>query len=325
MLRAINSSWFLLLVLILPILLCASAFAQSGSGEPIKALTAFTDLNQQKVLLGERLFHDPRLSADRTISCSSCHALDRGGVDRIPFSVGIKGQVGNINSPTVYNSGYNFVQFWNGRAATLEEQAAGPVHNPMEMGAEWSIVLPRLAKDPTYQRSFKQIYDSMPTGEAVVDAIATFERSLVTLNSPFDQYLQGKSDAISEQAKRGYELFKHLGCSSCHQGAGVGGNLFQVFGAVKSYEHSKIKNPNDLGRYLLTKKEYDRYVFKVPMLRNVAVTPPYFHHGQTKTLEEAVRVMGEFQLGRQLKKVQVDELVAFLRTLTGEYKGKRLE
>ncbi|MBT3235597.1 MAG: cytochrome-c peroxidase [Bdellovibrionales bacterium] len=306
-------------------LLSASTFADNFLQEPIQLLVPATDLDQRKVILGDRLFHETKLSGDNTISCASCHSLATGGVDRLPFAKGIKGQVGNINTPTVFNSGKNFVQFWNGRAQNLEEQAAGPVHNPGEMGSNWLDVITKLEKDSAYLKQFKEIYNSGPTGEAIVDAIATFERSLVTLNSPFDQYLKGDKDAISPKAKKGYQHFKSLGCAACHQGQGVGGNLFQIFGVAKSLKDSKIKNPNDLGRYLHTNNEFDRYLFKVPMLRNVAVTAPYFHSGQVQTLEGAIRVMAEFQLGRQISDEEVEDIAAFLRSLTGEYKGERLK
>ena len=239
-------------------------------------------------------------------------------MDGRQFAVGIKGQVGPINTPTVLNSGLNFRQFWNGRAATLEEQAAGPVHNPGEMGSNWQEVLGKLNQDAALLNQFKAIYPDGLQPKNIQDAIATFEHSLVT-PSRFDRYLNGESNAINGEEKQGYQLFKNYGCVACHQGQGVGGNMYQTFGVLGNYFKDKGKVTDaDLGRFAVTKNELDRHVFKVPSLRNVELTAPYFHDGSAKTLEEAIDVMFRYQLGRTAPAADKALIVKFLKTLTGE-------
>jgi cytochrome c peroxidase len=296
----------------------------SGSGA-LLPLPAVPDLPADKVALGRRLFFDPRLSHDDTIACANCHKLDSGGSDRLPFSVGIEGKKGGVNAPTVFNSSLNFVQFWDGRAASLEEQAAGPVHNPLEMGSNWAEVIPKLSKDEGYRQAFGRIYKQGMTGETIVDAIATFERTLLTPNSPFDRYLRGDKEALNALERSGLQRFLDYGCASCHQGAALGGNMFQRFGVMDNYFSESSSRQADLGRFNVSGLEKDKNVFKVPSLRNVEVTPPYFHDGSAESLEQAVVVMGRYQLGRELSGDDVKALVAFLRTLTGEWEGKRLQ
>src|SRR6185436_12045908 len=256
--------------------------------EPIKPLPQKMDLDARKVDLGKKLFHDKRLSKDNSLSCASCHDIAKGGVDGQQFATGIKGQVGPINTPTVLNSGLNFRQFWNGRAATLEDQAAGPVHNPGEMGSNWAEVLGKLNQDAALVGQFRALYADGLQPKNIQDAIATFERSLIT-PSRFDRYLNGESNAINGDEKQGYQLFKNYGCVACHQGQGVGGNMYQTFGVLGNYFKDKGKvTEADLGRFTVTKNELDRHVFKVPSLRNVELTAPYFHDGSAKTLEEAI-------------------------------------
>lgn len=283
------------------------------------------DLPADKVALGRRLFFDPRLSHDDTIACASCHKLGSGGSDRLPVSVGIDGKQGGINAPTVFNSSLNFVQFWDGRAASLEEQAAGPVHNPLEMGSSWDEVIPKLNRDEGYRQAFAQIYKQGITGDAIVDAIATFERTLLTHNSRFDRYLNGEKNALTALELSGLQRFVDYGCASCHQGAGIGGNMYQRFGVMDSYLKNDAGRKADLGRFNVTGRESDVNVFKVPSLRNVEVTPPYFHDGSADTLDQAVIVMGRYQLGREFSSEDVRALAAFLRTLTGEWEGQRLQ
>jgi cytochrome c peroxidase len=278
-----------------------------------------------KVALGRRLFFEPRLSRDDTIACAHCHDLARGGTDRLPFSLGIEGRRGDVNAPTVFNSGLNFVQFWDGRAATLEEQAAGPVHNPVEMDADWDQVVAKLSADPSYQQAFDRLYGDGIRGENIVDAIAAFERTLLTPNSPFDRFLGGDATALGPLELDGYRHFLDYGCASCHQGALIGGNLFQRFGVMDDYFADRPAERRDLGRFNVTGREEDRHVFKVPSLRNVAVTPPYFHDASAATLEDAVLIMGRYQLGRELTEQDVRVLVAFLRSLTGEWEGRPLQ
>jgi len=293
--------------------------------EPIKPITADTKLDAKKVALGDKLFHDKRLSKDNSMSCASCHNLSRGGVDSLPTSLGIGGAKGPINAPTVFNSSLNFRQFWDGRAATLEEQAAGPVHNPLEMGSNWAEVLGKLAKDDALVDQFKQSYPDGVQAKNVQDAIATFERSLTTPNSRFDRHLKGEKNALSADELRGYQLFKSYGCVACHQGVNAGGNMFQTFGVMGDYFAKRGGvTAADLGRFNVTKDEADKHMFKVPSLRNVALTAPYFHDGSAKTLPDAVDVMFKYQLGRPASAQDKELIVKFLHTLTGEYKGKPL-
>jgi cytochrome c peroxidase len=286
--------------------------------EPVKPLPEKLNLDGRKVALGRILFHDKRLSKDNSLACASCHDLAKGGVDGRQTAVGIGGQVGPINTPTVLNSGLNFRQFWNGRAATLEEQAAGPVHNPGEMGSNWKEVLGKLGQDRKLISQFDSLYDNGLQPANIQDAIATFERSLLT-PSRFDRYLRGDSSAITEEERTGYQLFKNYGCVACHQGVNIGGNMFQTFGVLGNYFEDRGKLTDaDLGRYAVTKRESDRYVFKVPSLRNVELTAPYFHDGSAQNLEAAVDVMFRYQLGRTAPATDKASIIKFLKTLTAE-------
>lgn len=274
-----------------------------------------------KVALGERLFADKRLSSDGTVSCLSCHDLKAGGADGRPTARGVQGRTGTVNTPTVFNAHLNFVQFWDGRARTLADQAAGPILNPLEMASNWPDVLAMLRADPVYVVQFQTSYGGDMSPQTVTDAIATYEKTLVTPNSRFDRYLRGQGDALTALELKGYRSFLALGCASCHQGVGIGGNLFQPFGIFLTRPVSGAEPPSDLGRYNVTGQVSDKGVFKVPSLRNVALTAPYFHDGSVATLEEAVWWMGRAQLGRELSVTDVAALSAFLRTLTGEWRG----
>ena len=307
-------------------LLCVAPNLQAQADEPIRPIVAESNLDAKKVALGERLFNDKRLSKDNSLSCASCHNLARGGVDSLPQSIGIGGAKGPINAPTVFNSSLNFRQFWDGRAATLEEQAAGPVHNPIEMGSNWSEVLAKLGQDGALVDQFKQSYADGMKPKNIQDAIAVFERSLVTPNARFDKYLKGDKTALSADELKGYQLFKAYGCVACHQGVNVGGNMFQTFGVMGDYFAKRGGvTAADLGRYNVTKNEADKHIFKVPSLRNVALTAPYFHDGSAKTLPDAVDVMFKYQLGRPASAQDKELIVKFLHTLTGEHKGKSLQ
>jgi len=286
--------------------------------QPILPLAPIPDLDPLRVALGERLFHDSRLSADFSLACASCHNLAKGGVDGRRVSVGIRGALGGINAPSVLNSGYSIAQFWDGRAASLEEQAAGPIQNPIEMGATLPQVMGRLEQDKGLMAEFKRAYGDGLTEANLFNALATFERSLVTVNSRFDRFLRGEKQILTAIEIEGYRRFRELGCASCHQGALVGGNMYQKFGVLGDYFATRPTTPADLGRYSVTQREEDRHVFKVPSLRNVALTAPYFHDGSAETLEQAVSVMARYQLGRDLSTEDVGRLVAFLKTLTGE-------
>jgi cytochrome c peroxidase len=297
----------------------------SVGDEPITPLPLTLNLNPNKVALGKRLFNDPLLSADNTISCASCHDLAHGGDDGRARAFGIGGAVGGINVPSVFNSGFNFRQFWDGRAASLEDQIDGPVQHPKEMGSTWPKVVADLKSSAGYSSDFNKIYPAGITPETVKDAIATFERSLYTPNSKFDRFLRGEKNSLDGEEEAGYRLFKELGCITCHQGVNVGGNMYEKIGLVENYfEHRGNIEQADLGRYNLTKDEEHRYEFRVPSLRNVALTAPYFHDASAVDLEGAVAVMGKYQLGVDLKPDQIARIVKFLNTLTGEYEGRSL-
>jgi cytochrome c peroxidase len=292
------------------------------SGDALVPLPPPPALPTDKVRLGRALFLDVRLSRDDTLSCAGCHDLSGAGNDGRPVSIGVGGAAGGVNAPTVFNASLNFVQFWDGRAASLEEQAAGPVHNPVEMASTWAEVIAKLEADDVFRREFRRVYPDGITAKNLVDAIAAFERTLLTGNAPFDRYLRGDTRAIDERARAGYRNFRELGCASCHQGVNIGGNMFQRFGIMADYFADRAQNrpvgTADLGRYNVTGREEDRHVFKVPGLRNVAQTAPYFHDGSVATLEEAVAIMGRYQLGRELSRAEVASLVVFLQTLTGD-------
>lgn len=281
-------------------------------------LRPFDELDPRRIALGGALFRDTRLSGDLKIACISCHDLQRGGADGRRFAVGIGGAIGGINAPSVFNTGYSRVQFWDGRADTLETQAAGPIHNPLEMGSSWAQVIQRLQNDQELVQRFSDIYPDGVTPQSIVDAIATYERSLVTLNSRFDRYLNGEKRILAGVEIEGLRLFREYGCASCHQGMLLGGNMFQKFGIMSDYFAGRMVTKEDLGRFNVTQREADRHVFKVPSLRNIELTAPYFHDGSAETLDAAVTIMGRYQLGRDLSVPDVHAIVAFLKTLTGQ-------
>jgi cytochrome c peroxidase len=296
--------------------------------EPIQPLKPYKNLDPKKVALGTKLFNEKRLSGDNTLSCASCHDLQKGGTDRAKVSTGISNQKGGINAPTVFNSANNFVAFWDGRAANLNEQAAGPVENPIEMGAKFDDVIRKLNADPVYVAEFRKAYGNKGISkETITDAIATFEKTLITPNSRFDQYLMGNANALSPAEKQGYALFKSEGCASCHMGPNLGGLTYETLGKRSDYFKARgtALTAADKGRYNVTQKQLDLHRFKVPTLRNIAQTAPYFHDASTSDLKEAVRVMAKYQLGKNLTAQQVDEIAQFLQTLTGEYQGKPVQ
>jgi cytochrome c peroxidase len=289
----------------------AAAFAE----EPIQPITAAQPKNAKMVELGKMLFFDPRLSKSGFISCNSCHNLSMGGTDNIQTSVGHNWHQGPINAPTVLNSSMNLAQFWDGRAKDLKEQAGGPIANPGEMGFTHELAVGVLQSIPEYRTRFKQLFnnDKINIG-MVTDAIAAFEETLVTPDSRFDKWLKGDKQAINQTELEGYKLFKESGCTSCHNGQAVGGGSYQKFGIHEPY---KTTNKAE-GRFAVTGKDADRFMFKVPTLRNVELTYPYFHDGAAATLEEAVDIMGRLQLGRKFTKEENAKIVAFLKTLTGK-------
>jgi cytochrome c peroxidase len=290
--------------------------------EDIGPLLPIPEMPQQdprKVELGKRLFFDARLSDDATVSCASCHDPVLGGADGRARSIGIHQREGAINSPTVFNAVFNFRQFWDGRAKDLAEQAEGPMTNPVEMGNFWPSLVARLRAIDDYRQRFDEIYADGLNKANVLDAIATFEKTLVT-PGPIDRFLRGDVDALSEEQQQGYRLFIDYGCVACHQGVNVGGNMYQKFGVFGDYFEDRGNiTEADLGRYNVTGREEDRYVFKVPGLRNVARTGPYFHDGTAQTLEEAVEIMARYQLLRDLSKREIELIVKFLHSLNGEH------
>ncbi len=289
-----------------------------ANGEPIAPLPLDMKLDQKKVALGFDMFHDKRLSKDDTISCASCHDLNKGGADARASSVGVDNQIGPISAPTVFNAVFNMKQFWDGRAADLREQASGPVHNPIEMGSNWQEVLGKLKNDQVIVSRFGELYTDGLTSDNIVDVIVEFERSLVTPHSKFDAYLRGDKIALSEQEQRGYHAFKKH-CISCHTGMNVGGLSFEEMGRRNDYFASRNLPLHDVdnGRFNVTKDESDRHRFKVPTLRNVNHTHPYFHDGTQKQLKDAIRSMARYQAGVTLNDETVSDIEAFLLTLDG--------
>lgn len=272
------------------------------------------EYDTKKVSLGKKLFFDTRLSKDNSISCASCHLLQDGGDDNLQFSVGIYGQVGTLNAPTVYNSVFNIAQFWDGRVDSLQKQAYEPMENSMEMGEKIENVVNKLHQDKKLLEEFSALYPDGITPENITDAIANFETALITPNSPFDKYLRGEEDAIDEEAKAGFVLFKEYGCISCHNGVNIGGNLFQKIGLIKEFK-TTVKS---LGKFDITGNKEDINYFKVPTLRNISQTAPYFHDGSVNDLKSAVKVMFSVQLGIVAPEDDIDKIVKFLKTLDGE-------
>ncbi len=289
--------------------------ATERTDEPIKPVPLNLKFDKAKVELGKMLYFDPRLSKSGFISCHSCHNLSLGGADNRVSSIGHKWQRGPINSPTVLNSRYNFSQFWDGRAKDLKEQAGGPIENPKEMGFSHELAVTVISSIPDYVNRVKKVYKSdKVTIDHITDAIAAFEETLVTPNSPFDKWLRGDDKALSKIELEGYNLFKENMCDSCHAGVGVGGESYEKFGIDKPYE----KDTLTIGRMGVTEDEADKYSFKVPLLRNIELTAPYFHDGSTWNLAEAVKIMGEYQYGLEINDNDAAKIVAFMRTLTGE-------
>ncbi|HSV45084.1 MAG TPA: cytochrome c peroxidase [Ramlibacter sp.] len=305
-------------------MLAWSALASAAlPNEPIQPVPSTHKQNPARADIGRLLFNDVRLSGNGRVSCASCHDLAKGGADGRARSVGLHGGLTGVNAPTVLNAALNFKQFWDGRAQTLEEQVDQVLRNPVEMGAKWEDVLRTVAADPKYRSAFSGAYKDGVTQANIQNAIATFERTLITPNARFDEFLRGKVDAISAAEKAGYEKFKQYGCVACHQGVNVGGNMFQKFGIMGNYFANRGNpTPADLGRFLVTKVDSDKHVFKVPSLRNVALTAPYFHDGSAKTLDDAVDIMFKYQLGRIASRQDKEAIVRFLNTLTAEIGAK---
>lgn len=302
------------------------AYGDNLRDEPIRPIPVTDDLNPLKVSLGEKLFHDKKLSHHGKTACASCHFMDHSGDDNLKTSLNDDGSYGNLNTPTMFNVRYNHHITWTGKASRLEDQAFKALTNPRHMTADWPTVEKYLQTTPAYNDEFLKIYSASANKENFLNTIVEYERSLVTPNAPFDRWLNGDDSALSEDAFKGYQTFKRMGCITCHQGINIGGNLFQPLGLHKSHFEKENRQPNqtDMGRFNLTNREQDRHVFRVPSLRNVAMTGPWLHDGSIDTLEVAVNRMAEYQLGIRLTREETTQLVAFLESLTGEYNGKKV-
>ncbi|MGM9699112.1 MAG: cytochrome c peroxidase [Prevotella sp.] len=305
--------------------------AAEFKNEPIRPIPDSVAVDAAKVQLGKELYHDTRLSGDGTISCASCHAIETAGVDNHQFSDGIGGQLGGINAPTSYNSVFNFVQFWDGRAATLADQAAGPPLNPVEMGSKsFDEIAARLSADADFSKRFLASYPEGLNEKTITDAIAEYEKTLLTPNSPFDRYLKGDKNAMTAEQIEGYAIFKDYKCATCHAGVNMGGLSYELMGQRANYFQDREMNAksgltdSDNGRWAQTKVERDRYRFKTPTLRNVALTWPYYHDGSVATLEKAIEMMAEYQVGRKMSETEIGKVKAFLDAQTGQYQGKTL-
>lgn len=304
-------------IAVLSLLTLAAAVVVAGepADEPIRVIRPAEGARPELVELGKKLFFDPRLSKSGFISCNSCHNLSLGGSDNLQTSIGHNWQRGPINAPTVLNSSLNLAQFWDGRAKDLKEQAGGPIANPGEMAFTHELAIEVVRSIPQYRAEFGRVFGEAPIEiERVKEAIAAFEETLVTPNSRFDRWLEGEAQVLAENELAGYQLFKEAGCVACHNGPAAGGTSFQKMGVIQPYVTT---NPAE-GRIGVTHEEIDRFRFKVPTLRNVELTYPYFHDGEAETLDEAVAVMGRLQLGRTFTPEERAKIVAFLKTLTGD-------
>ncbi len=312
-LESIRITWIVFAVV------CFAFVSDVRAEEPIKPILEEIEVNVEKLMLGRMLFYDPRLSKDNTVSCHSCHNLGSGGDDGRKVSIRIGGRSGVINTPTVFNSGLNFKQFWDGRAKTVEDLIDIHVQSPIYMRSTWPTVVSKFYQHESYPDRFKLLYPDGINRKNIKNALGAFIKSLITPDSRFDQYLGGDDTALSTLEKHGYALFKSYGCASCHQGVNAGGNMFRVFGVVNDYFKNRDDiTDTDLGRYNVTGQAADRHVFKVPSLRMAILTEPYLHDGSAVTLRDAVDVMFEFQLGREASDGDKEAIVAFIKTLVGE-------
>lgn len=304
-------------------------FSVLYANEAIQPIPKTIEYDRGKALLGKKLYFDPILSKDNTISCATCHNLELGGVDNLRFSFGIKGQKGIINTPTVLNSIFNFRQMWDGRTKTLAHQVQFPITNPVEMGNDFENLIKTLKNNSYYKETFNNIYKNGITIENIGDALEEFQKTLIT-PSTFDDYLRGDENAITSNQKKGYELFFKKGCISCHNGINIGGGLYAQFGltdedmaniltkqSTKDNVSENGYNP-DLGLYNITKNDFDKFYFKVPTLRNVALTYPYLHNGRIETLNETISSIAKAQLGLDLTKEETFLIEEFLKSLNGK-------
>lgn len=304
-----------------PNTLAAAEFAN----ETIRPIPDKVDYDPAKAALGKVLYNDTRLSADGTISCATCHSIETAGVDNKRYSEGIGGQKGGVNAPTSFNAVFNFVQFWDGRAETLAAQAGGPPLNPVEMGSkDFDEISARIAEDKEFTKSFVAVYPEGLSEQTITDAIAEYEKTLLTPDSAFDRYLKGDKTAMTQEQIEGYEIFKEYNCATCHAGVNMGGLTYELMGQRDNYFEDRdltLKSgltDGDNGRWAQTGDERDRYRFKTPSLRNVALTWPYYHDGSVETLEEAITKMAKFQVGKKMPQDKVAKVKTFLDAQTGE-------
>lgn len=314
----------------------AASLSMAASGQQWEALPekapapADNPTTPEKVELGKMLYFDPRLSSNGTVSCFSCHNIMEGGDDHRSTSIGVHGQAGGRNAPTVWNAAFHSVQFWDGRAATLEDQAKGPPVNPIEMGmSDLDATTRRIKQIPGYQPYFEKAFGAGDTItiDNIAKAIAAYERTLITPDSPYDRYAKGDKQALSPQQVRGLETFASVGCVACHSGPNfngpklpVGQGFFQKFPTYSDNQYVTIyRLMDDTGRMKVTNKEADKNLWRVPTLRNLVYTAPYMHNGSVKSLDEAVRVMARTQINKNLTNDQVKDIVAFLESLTGKF------
>ncbi|WP_161575466.1 cytochrome-c peroxidase [Beggiatoa leptomitoformis] len=292
---------------------------QAFINEPLQPLPEQITLNADKVRLGQQLFYDPRLSKTNKMACVSCHPLTSTDKPRK------SSELNNINIPSLYNVSFNVFLNWDGRTEQLSDDLDNTLHAPDKLASDWQTLIAKLQQLTDYTALFQQLYPTVGiTEQSIKDALITFERSLYTPNARFDKFLRGDATALTEQEKAGYQLFKQVGCVGCHQGVNIGGNLLQKMGLTADYFAEREDAIADNGRFNLTGQEADRHVFRVPSLRNVAKTAPYLHDGSVDNLAETVAIMARYQLGRPLTNEQIESIVHFLHTLTGEYQGKPL-
>jgi cytochrome c peroxidase len=294
--------------------------------EPITPIPQTFEVNTDKAKLGETLFFDTRLSSNGNLACASCHQLEAGGDDNVALGISSADDKHFVNTPGIFNARYNFRQNWDGSAENLEQQIDGVISDKHEFNNNWNDVISKLLLDDEISNAFNKTYNDGITKNNIIEAIVEFEKTLITPNSRFDQYLRNDDSALSAEEIKGYKTFKELGCISCHQGINIGGNLYQKFGVFYNYiaERGDLKKA-DYGRMNITNRQMDAFVFKVPSLRNIAVTAPYLHDGSADTLDQVIIIMGKTQLGRILSNDEVQLIKSFLNTLTGEYKNKSLD
>lgn len=303
-------------LILLPLAVTSKLYAGESAALPVPLPTS---ASSDKSQLGKELFNDPLFSANHSLSCNSCHSLQKAGTDQLPHYIGINKIEGTLNTPTVLNAKLNFRQFWDGRAKNFAEVIDDHISDKTVFSNSWENIIEQIKKNDGYVARFKQLYPKDDvTASTVKDAMTVFLDNLLTPNSPFDKYLQGDENALSEDAKKGYALFLKFGCITCHEGPSLGGNLFQKLGIYKEYYTTRPPTHSDFGLYNLTANEDDKFVFKVPSLRNIELTGPYLHDGSIKTLEEMVEIMGVYQIGQTIPPFQINYIVTFLKSLNGQ-------